>query len=307
MKKIIILLLIILAIIFLTGIRISASQNSKTFSDWPVLKGKYLGQKPPGMTPEIFAPSIISTKDHIEFSCTFNPEMTEFYFARVGGSLGHNYSIMVSKWVNGKLSDPVPVAFNTPYLENEPHITPDGRYMYFNSSRPVKGNKSIYNIWRVKKVDHRWSRPEVFRNGMFLSSAINGNIYYTDISDTNDPGIIVCAIYENNKYSQSSIVDGGVNTKYSDAHPFIAPDESYIIFDSYRPGGYTKTDIYICYKLPDNSWSDAINLGKEINLKGDTGFASISPDQKYLFFTLNEDIYWVDAKIIEELKPNYLK
>jgi ankyrin repeat protein len=27
---------------------------------FPVIKGKYLGQKPPGMTPEIFAPGIVS-------------------------------------------------------------------------------------------------------------------------------------------------------------------------------------------------------------------------------------------------------
>ena len=31
-------------------------------NDWPVLKGPYIGQKPPGMTPEIFAPGIISTE-----------------------------------------------------------------------------------------------------------------------------------------------------------------------------------------------------------------------------------------------------
>ena len=35
-----------------------AQQKTK---DFPVLKGPYLGQKPPGMNPEIFAPGIIST------------------------------------------------------------------------------------------------------------------------------------------------------------------------------------------------------------------------------------------------------
>ncbi len=39
---------------------------------------------------------------------------------------------------------------------------------------------------------------------------------------------------------------------------------------------------------------------------------AFSPDGKYLFFTRydenwNEDIYWVDAKIIEDLKPKELK
>lgn len=31
--------------------------------EFPVLTGPYLGQEPPGMTPEIFAPGIISTSD----------------------------------------------------------------------------------------------------------------------------------------------------------------------------------------------------------------------------------------------------
>ena len=30
--------------------------------NFPVLKGPYLGQKPPGLTPEIFAPEIISSE-----------------------------------------------------------------------------------------------------------------------------------------------------------------------------------------------------------------------------------------------------
>ena len=50
-------------------------------------------------------------------------------------------------------------------------------------------------------------------------------------------------------------------------------------------------------------------MGSAINVsyKG-ARFPGMSPDGKYLFFTRydknwNEDIYWVDAKIIEELKP----
>jgi len=30
--------------------------------NFPILKGPYLGQKAPGMTPEIFAPGVISTE-----------------------------------------------------------------------------------------------------------------------------------------------------------------------------------------------------------------------------------------------------
>lgn len=41
--------------------------------DFPVLKGSYLGQKPPGRLPEVFAPSIISTAFD-EFKIVFLPD-----------------------------------------------------------------------------------------------------------------------------------------------------------------------------------------------------------------------------------------
>lgn len=298
------IIIISMLMFFISTMPVLAQESKTDKSDFPVLTGPYLGQTPPGMTPEIFAPGIISTSDHVEFSCTFNPEMTELYFTRVGGSFAYNYIIMVSQLSDGKWSNPLPTQFDTEFLENEPHITPDGSVMYFNSLRPLRGITShYYNIWIVKRIKNRWSEPKFFRSGMFLTSASNGNIYYTDISDTTDHGIIIYSIFNNNQYTQPYKVGGGVNTRYSEAHPYIAPDESYIIFDSDRPGGYTKTDLYICYRLSKNLWSDAKNLGEKINAIGDTGFACISPDQKYLFFSLNNDIYWVSAEIIEELKP----
>jgi Tol biopolymer transport system component len=47
--------------------------------DFPILKGPYLGQKPPGMTPEIFAPGIVSTGLD-ELNSVFSPDGDEFYF-----------------------------------------------------------------------------------------------------------------------------------------------------------------------------------------------------------------------------------
>lgn len=45
--------------------------------DFPVLKGPYLGQKPPGMTPEI-----VSTEKYGENRCTFSHDGRECYFTR---------------------------------------------------------------------------------------------------------------------------------------------------------------------------------------------------------------------------------
>jgi hypothetical protein len=86
-------------------------------------------------------------------------------------------------------------------------------------------------------------------------------------------------------------------------HPCIAPDESCLIFCSGRSdGSYGKADLWVSFPCEDGSWSTPHNLGSRINTSASEGFPSLSYDGKYLFFDRNEDIYWVNAKIIEDLK-----
>ena len=105
-----------------------------------------------------------------------------------------------------------------------------------------------------------------------------------------------------------------INTGTWNAHPLIAPDESYIMWDGERDGGYGDSDIYISFRQKDGSWGEAINLGDKINTDAEEGGASVTPDGKYFFFgrvitpeigdaLANVDIYWVDAQIIEDLRP----
>jgi Tol biopolymer transport system component len=81
------------------------------------------------------------------------------------------------------------------------------------------------------------------------------------------------------------------------AHPCIALDGSYIIFDA-DSGSY----LYISFKDAEGNWSEPIDL-TEHGLDRKAGGAYISPDGKYLFFALNKDIWWVDIKVIEDLRP----
>ena len=46
-----------------------------------VLRGPYLGQELPGLTPQIFAPGFVAT-EHRDYSGFFSPDMTSFFFTR---------------------------------------------------------------------------------------------------------------------------------------------------------------------------------------------------------------------------------
>ena len=59
-------------------------------------------------------------------------------------------------------------------------------------------------------------------------------------------------------------------------------------------------------------WSGPINMGNKINTNKYERFPSVSSDGKYFFFVRNVpetfgDIFWVDAKIIQDLEAKTLK
>jgi len=58
----------------------------------------------------------------------------------------------------------------------------------------------------------------------------------------------------------------------------------------------------VIFKNSDDSWGNPIRFGPEINTKHGELCAFVSRDNNYLFFSRNDDIYWVDAKIIEKLR-----
>lgn len=63
--------------------------------------------------------------------------------------------------------------------------------------------------------------------------------------------------------------------EYSVGHPTIAPDGSFLIFVSNKPGGFGGTDLYITHRTEDG-WSEPENLGAEINTEGSEMFPFIS-------------------------------
>ena len=87
--------------------------------------------------------------------------------------------------------------------------------------------------------------------------------------------------------------------------PFIAPDESYIIYDSPRDSGFGWVDLYISFNKNGN-WTKSYNLGPKVNTKYGEGLATVSPDEKFLFFYRDidgtGDIYWTDfAQLKKEI------
>lgn len=83
--------------------------------------------------------------------------------------------------------------------------------------------------------------------------------------------------------------------------PYLAPDESYLLFVSDVEGGYGENDLYIMRKN-GFGWSEAENLGSDINTAGDDMFPYVAKDGA-LYFSSDghigmggQDIYKAKAK-----------
>jgi Tol biopolymer transport system component len=110
-----------------------------------------------------------------------------------------------------------------------------------------------------------------------------------------------------------------LQSEHPDFSLCLAPDGSYLVFASFRPGGHGETDLYVSFALAGGEWSAPMNLGPTINTRANERFPSITRDGEYLFFVSDRridgapsegpgnglgDVYWVKAEVVRELLPS---
>lgn len=277
------------------------SINSYSQDDFPRLSGPYLGQKTPGMVAEVFAPGIIS-KEFWELEGVFAPGMKEFYFTRDKGQDKNAVNNKFNPVVIGfRQENNVWKKFEEFKRKGEVTFSPDGARMYMAKNYKERTNAG----WSEnKRLGAMFDRKEW--GIMRLSSSAQGTYVFDDFK-TKD--IIRISEVVNGERRAPMPMGENINTGKATAHPFIAPDESYIIWDSEREGGYGGSDLYISFKQQTGAWGKAINMGKAVNSSKSDTYASVTPDGKYILFNrkvadknYNVDIYWVDAKIIDSLR-----
>ncbi|MFY0602768.1 MAG: PD40 domain-containing protein [Flavobacteriaceae bacterium] len=300
MKNYIIKFSVLLSVIFWSSCKTEKSKYQDY--DSLAIEKPYLGQKPPGLTPIPFAPGLVSTEIH-ETNSAFTPDMKAFYFVRRGEEnktsafYEYKYNEINGNWEKSEIASP---------WIGRPVITPDGKTMHL-------GDRYL------KKTESGWSElqrlapPIVSNDSMYimrLSSSANGTYYFDTYKENDSTFPIRYSRLIDGKHEEPIALPKAINTGTFISHPFIAPDESYLLFDAQREDGFGDSDIYISFKQKDGTWGNAVNLGDKINTNAWEASASITPDGKYLFFNRNVgsdegenvDIFWVSTKVIEKLK-----
>ncbi len=274
----------------------NTKKEKKLGDDSSAEENLFLGQKPPGLTPKLFAPDIVST-NNLEIEGVFSPSMDEFYFTRqVKGEVPKTHAIRYENGIWKK--------FMEEPRSGEVFISTDDKTMYLGN----KYRERTDSGWsEEKKLDSLFEQFSIMR--------LTVSAYGTYVFDEREEiGTIRHSRLIDGKREAPKAYGKEINTGKMIGHPFIAPDESYLIWDSDRENGYGNSDLYISFRQEDGSWGTAINMGKEINSDMVDAFGSVTSDGKYFFFhrvKLGEkftesyaNIFWVDAKIIETLRPD---
>ena len=291
--------LFLLLIVFLQLSLAYCQYDQKKF---PVLKGLYLGQKLPGNFPEIFAKSIVSTDLCNHSSISISPDGKEIYWAMA--PLDNPARIYCSRVNNGEWSKPEIVSFTI--LENGdcPVLSPDGKRMYFNSTRLLpNGNKKRERIWCVERTSSEWGNPfplsaEINDQHLHWQISVDaeGNLFFgSERSGSKGKDDVFMSQNNGGVFQEPFSLGPEINTDKHEGCPYIAPDGSYLIF--------SRNGLWISFKGENGNWINAISMGR--NFDGICPY--VSPDGKYIFFlkmgVRYDDIYWASAKIIEELRP----
>lgn len=242
-------------------------------------RGAFLGLTPTDK-PQLL-PRFINS-GMIEFNGTFNAEGTEFYYTTDiprHGMIVHTQMLPDSSW-----SAPALAAFSGTYSDYDPLFSPDGNRLYFSSGRPAPGkSEGSSGIWFVERMHNGWTDPVYIPLGAlsaFYSSVTSkGKVYF----NAGSPGKLYSARKTAEQYQVEPLVQM-LDSLQSELDPFIAPDESYLIFRGYGDRSYGRADLFISFHL-NGQWTPAENLGSEINSTAQEVCPYVTTDGRFFIFS----------------------
>jgi len=255
----------------------------------------YFGLVFPTDTVTRFAPEIFNNELH--GGPVFTPDGREVYWSFMEEPQG----VRFMRIENGVWTEPAKASFDRSGRGDSPFISSDGNHLLFLSH-----SGGAETIWQVDRTDGEWGSlqklpDEVNGNGAHwqASMADNGNLYFGSRGEINFTEFV------DGSYAQAVVLNPSINTPDAiEGSPFVAPDESYLIFDRAPHSAYA--DLYITFMGENGDWGEPIAMDA-INGGMHELYANVSPDGRFIMFLSNRSggillPYWVDAEIIEEYR-----
>jgi len=277
------------------------------------LKGPYSRQKPPGLKAEVFAPGVVS-KDGIQMKLTMSADGSQILYTERDPAT-NVASFIVRRRAGDSWGEPLVLPYSREYVDIEPSLSPDGKKILFVSNRPVSGQgepEKMPDIWMAEKTGDHWGNPVRLGPPVFTNDPADieahpafgpdGGIYFMRQNGNNRR--LFQAARGGDGFAEPAPLPFKEDLLAGQfSGPCLSPDGRVLLMHSRKEGGFGNWDIYVSFKDESGGWSEFRNLGPAVNTDKPESCPTLSSDGRSVFFTRETDIYWISAKIIEELRP----
>lgn len=287
------------------------------------------------------APVLFTSLD--ERSASFTADGNTVYFAVRVGDGGAMEALCVSTRKNGRWSEPevLPFSGDDAVSDADPFITPDGKTLYFASSRSPDGKpKHDLDIWFVRRTAKGWDTPRLVLGVNSDASdrspilAPSGTMYFTSNRGADN---LYMAVRKGDGFDTPVSLGPNVNGAPYEPMLAVSPDEQTLVFSAMgrqdetlaRGRPYPRGDLFVSH-WTGAGWGPSIKLGPAINTNATEMSPMFSSDGRTLYFmsergfatnqnitldfaTLTNglksnlngrgNVYAIDARALDEVKP----
>lgn len=268
----------------------------------------------PGLTPKVFAKKQIAPKDEYVGYGRFDPLTGDFYYSVTDENWFPNRLYRIAP---GKAPELLHLVSDT--WEGEPAFTPDHQLVITAIKNPGGNTPWQADLYRLQRHQNTWINPVALSGGINsgasewnASFSNNGTLYFSS-ERKKGTSALHGDIHLAKQLAEGRVeieeLPQGINTDYNDSDPLIAPDKSFLIFHSNRPGGYGEHDLYVSFRV-NGHWTAPQNMGSEINTPGWEMAPALTLDGKFLLFTWREametktpsEIRWISIDVLNTFK-----
>jgi Tol biopolymer transport system component len=250
---------------------------------------------PPSSNDMLFGAGVFSTGAY-ELAPTFTLDGRTAYFTVSTPAYGRLHVIMATHFDGNRWSAPQVASFSGQHGDADPLISPDGSRLFFLSRRPAPGRaagRQDFDVWYVQREGNDWGSPQHVPGASgpadehYASVAADGTLYIAAIRpDSRNRGDVYRVPLVNGVYGEPENLTAINSPDHHDTTPYIAPDQSYMIFSSWgRPDGNgTGGDLYLSFRR-NGEWTKPKNIGPLVNTVRTEYCPVVSHDGRYLYFT----------------------
>jgi len=241
-----------------------------------------------GIRATVFLPELVPEGMLVHGGC-FSPGQTEFMFT-VSDAAFQRFDVKTIRRVGDGWSSPRNAFFNSSANEHGTSFSPDGKTLYFSSTRPVHNTTTVstWQLWRCQRTGEEWGMPTHvdipnLRDALVShpSVATDGTLYFHAGAPDYSELQIYSARPDGNRFGDASRLPAEINRGLQQYTPFIDPERRFLLFED-------QSGLMVSFRDSEGTWSRAVALGEQAPTQT-RGNPYITPDGRFLFFAAGDD------------------